>query len=464
MNWKNYTILNEKGIRHLQNNDISKVSTHLSVSKGVACTLLLRNNWSTNSVFDEWFSDEEKVRESVGLLPEQPPPDNNLCKICFERIEVENMLSGPCGHPFCTNCWKSYVAVSINDGPGCLGLRCPELECKTNPGLELIDSLASDYDKDRYYRYLLRSYVEGSRKRKWCQGPGCDLAVQFHSKDPGNYDVVCDCSYGFCWNCLEERHHPVGCRIVNKWMKLQTSDTENNKWIRASTKQCPKCRKKIEKNEGCDHMTCPRPCGYEFCWLCLSPWKFLHFCDKYSERRDKERRLESTRENLKRYARHYERWTWNHKSRETALDTLRRAKKKCRLPFVIDALETIVESRKVLKWSFAYGYYLPITEKKKIAYLRNLQEDAEVALEKLQRFAEVEMVKYICADFRSDNKEKLVDTTDEARSYVEKLVRAVENDLSEAEKRSFSEVVVKTTSCMFMVLGTCCILRMLDVF
>lgn len=32
-------------------------------------------------------------------------------------------------------------------------------------------------------------------------------------------------------------------------------------------KRCPNCRVNIEKNDGCDHMTCTH-CGYEFCWFC----------------------------------------------------------------------------------------------------------------------------------------------------------------------------------------------------
>ncbi|KAL7109194.1 hypothetical protein ACP275_06G160000 [Erythranthe tilingii] len=96
-------------------------------------------------------------------------------KICLKSFKVESMLSGPCGHPFCTNCWKSYIAASIDSGPGCLGLRCPEPKCKPYPGLELIDSLASDYNKGKYYKYLLGSYVEGCWNLKWCPGPGCNL-------------------------------------------------------------------------------------------------------------------------------------------------------------------------------------------------------------------------------------------------------------------------------------------------
>ncbi|KAL2292692.1 hypothetical protein FJTKL_07786 [Diaporthe vaccinii] len=48
-------------------------------------------------------------------------------------------------------------------------------------------------------------------------------------------------------------------------------EDEQSEWlIGISTKGCPRCAKRIEKNEGCMHMTCP--CGCEFCWECTGPW------------------------------------------------------------------------------------------------------------------------------------------------------------------------------------------------
>ncbi|KAL7109202.1 hypothetical protein ACP275_06G160800 [Erythranthe tilingii] len=448
-----YTIVDENRIRQLQDKDISEVCTLLSVSRSLACTLLRRNNWSKNSVFDEWFADEKQVRWSLGLLQKRKPLKlYNQCKICFKSFKVESMLSGPCGHPFCTNCWKSYIAASIDSGPGCLGLRCPEPKCKADPGLELIDTLASDCNKDKYYKYLLGSYVEGCWNLKWCPGPGCNLAVQVEYKELKNYDVTCDCSYEFCWNCTEERHYPVDCRIVDKWTKRNTSKENNTTWIRAFCKPCPGCKRNIERNEGCSHMICP--CGHEFCWVCLRPSIETHtYCNANETRKDEWRTLESTRENLKRYARHYECWAWNHKSRESALDSLRLAKKNGKPPFAIEALEQIVESRRVVKWSYAYGYYLPLTEKWRVVYLRSLQLEAEGALERLQYYADRKIEQYANADLPLDElmyfRAELVDMTNLTRNKIEKLVRALENDLreagaeAEAEISTFSGLVVR---------------------
>lgn len=69
--------------------------------------------------------------------------------------------------------------------------------------------------------------------------------------------------------------------------------------IKDTAKECPKCRSNIEKNRGCDHMTCKtfqrtydsclimlagRACKHEFCWLCLAAYPPIrrHGCHMYA--------------------------------------------------------------------------------------------------------------------------------------------------------------------------------------
>ena len=58
---------------------------------------------------------------------------------------------------------------------------------------------------------------------------------------------------------------------MKKWIIKNSAESENLNWILANTKPCPKCKRPIEKNQGCMHMTCSQ-CSHQFCWLCLAAW------------------------------------------------------------------------------------------------------------------------------------------------------------------------------------------------
>ncbi|KAJ8563390.1 hypothetical protein K7X08_031842 [Anisodus acutangulus] len=465
---KNYTVLKEEDIRQRQEDDMTTISTLLSIPREAACILLRCYNWSVNKVHEEWFADEERVRKSAGLLEKPVVPLSRVkevaCGICFENYPPDGIISVGCGHPFCSTCWKAYITTSINDGPGCLMLRCPDPSCDAAIGQNMIDTLASGEDKDKYYRYLLRSFIEDNRKTKWCPAPGCDSAIEY-DLGSGSYDVTCCCSFSFCWNCTEEAHRPVDCDTVSKWILKNSAESENMNWILANSKPCPKCKRPIEKNQGCMHMTCTPPCKFEFCWLCLGAWSDhgertggFYACNRYESAKQEgvydeaERRREMAKNSLERYTHYYERWATNQSSRQKAMADLHQmqtvhleklseiqCQPESQLKFIIDSWQQIVECRRVLKWTYAYGYYLPEHEHAKRQFFEYVQGEAEAGLERLHQCAEKELQTYLnatasCKDF-NDFRTKLAGLTSVTRNYFENLVRALENGLADVDSQ-----------------------------
>ncbi|OAY85661.1 putative E3 ubiquitin-protein ligase ARI7 [Ananas comosus] len=272
------------------------------------------------------------------------------------------MRAAACGHRFCGACWQGYIGTSISNGPGCLTLRCPDPSCSAAILQDMINFLATDEDKEKYARFYFRSYVEDGRKIKWCPAPGCDFAVEYY-KGSANYDVSCSCSFSFCWNCTEEAHRPVDCSTVAKWILKNSAESENMNW------------------------------------LCLGVWSEhgertggFYACNRYESAKkegvydEAERRREMAKNCLERYTHYYERWASNQTSRQKAFADLQSMKnekiaklreiikeEESQLSFVIDAWSQIVECRRVLKWTYAYGYYLPDHELARKHFFEYLQ-------------------------------------------------------------------------------------------
>ena len=57
---------------------------------------------------------------------------------------------------------------------------------------------------------------------------------------------------------------------------------ETLRWLgkQKNVKPCPNCHEMIQKNGGCDHMTCRPPggCGHEFWFTCGCDYKKPHTC------------------------------------------------------------------------------------------------------------------------------------------------------------------------------------------
>ncbi|KAK1354658.1 RBR-type E3 ubiquitin transferase [Heracleum sosnowskyi] len=459
-----YKVLTKAEIQKIQEHVVTLLSTALTVPRTAAAILLRNYKWNVDYAQEAWFNDEDGVRESVGLLKKpivgsRKPGDLLVCGICFEDYvftkDFENAV-GFCGHKYCGACLKIYISVAISNGPGCLFLRCPDPGCGAVIGEDMVDLLVSDHeDKRKFKEFLFRSYVDlNNNKIKWCPTADCECAIECELGSD-SYGVTCNCLGSICWHCVEDSHRPVDCITVGEWIVKNTSEYENVSWIHAYTKPCPKCKVPIEKNSGCMRMTCKPPCGFVFCWICLDSWNKHGYstCNGYMDggASGVDKRRSQAKEHIERYLHYYERWAANHNSREKALADLRDIKAEKlqrleqkhdqsagRLKFITEAWEQIVECRRVLKWSYVYGYFMPQEASKKIKLFEFLQGEAEVVLERLHNYAENKLNQYIDGDantdkFNTEFRKELTNLTSVTGRYFANFLKRIEYSLPEAE-------------------------------
>jgi len=104
------------------------------------------------------------------------------------------------------------------------------------------------------------------------------------NNDIGNIYECRTCKTSFCKNCkykYDNKNNFVNCNLDKLNIihnHLSCDDLNNIKerdpseiLIKMTTQKCPECKVSIEKNDGCNHMTC-RSCRHEFCFLCLKKW------------------------------------------------------------------------------------------------------------------------------------------------------------------------------------------------
>jgi len=130
--------------------------------------------------------------------------------------------------------------------------------------------------------------------------------------------------------CGNYSHKPCDCDAATKWLVKASAESENVLWISANTKACPKCKKNIEKNHGCNHMQCVQ-CKWDFCWVCLGEWKEhgsatggYYKCNLYENKKkdnsfsEEEAKRENAKNELQRYMWYYERYANHERSMKLA--------------------------------------------------------------------------------------------------------------------------------------------------
>ena len=185
--------------------------------------------------------------------------------------------------------------------------------------------------------------------------------------------------------------------MIDKFFKLNrvtSLDDYDKRWIQANTKECPNCHQKIQKSQGCNYMLCDKRaggCGKAFCYVCETDWELHskdHFkCNKYTEAVKKkeieakqiQKDLDHEIKKFERYDFYYPRYMNYKTSVEVCKTTFKsNLEEKIQLlmflqelpaletKFIMDALEALIISKRTLKNTYIFGYYMKDSNNKKL--------------------------------------------------------------------------------------------------
>ncbi|SCU98309.1 LADA_0H12068g1_1 [Lachancea dasiensis] len=348
---------------------------------GDIIVMLQKYGWSEERLLEDWTEFEDKVLISCGLKVAkqigcsrglQNHPDF-LCHICCESNKRKSFRL-ECGHEYCLECYQHYIKDKLLEGKviTCMGCSLALKNCD-------IDAIAGENSSQVLMRSSIKGFIQKhSNHYKWCPFVDCNCVIQVNnistlSEFPRFHlspYVVCKNHHRFCFKCGLESHAPGDCQVAEVWVKMAQMESANLNWVLKNTKECPKCGVNIEKNGGCNHMTC-QSCDYEFCWICELCWKGhgggYYECTRF--KKDENNGAPETKNSLRKYTFYYKLFSEHENSAKLdwALGLAVEQKVKAlqeniglswiETQFLPESIRALIEGRTTLKWSFPVAFY-----------------------------------------------------------------------------------------------------------
>mmetsp|Transcript_7950 Transcript_7950/g.20752 ORF Transcript_7950/g.20752 Transcript_7950/m.20752 type:complete len:460 (-) Transcript_7950:512-1891(-) len=248
--------------------DIDTVASLCSLSFPNAGLLLRYFKWNMDALQEKYFGHEEEYLQKAGIGEEEVVHEKAVCGVCFDEIDC---ISLACHHHYCKDCWRGYLDAKLEgEGVHAVASACIDPSCSLLLPPSLFDEVLAEAERERMWNFRLKQIVDTSKDMEWCEGLNCDRVFKRTYKS--GFVTCTKCLHATCLECLKQAHFPLSCEETRVWQKKEHDDSQTYTWLDVHTKSCPKCGSRIEKNGGCQHMTC-RKCKHQFCWECMQPWE-----------------------------------------------------------------------------------------------------------------------------------------------------------------------------------------------
>lgn len=418
---------------------VADVSGLLQISEDTCISLLYHCRWNKERLVDSYYADPEGLLETAGAGPGAPPSDEQRahatlsCPICGDETRISDAVSLSCNHQFCETCYSSYLCGKVEEGPSCIKTFCPMFKCKQIVPVSFFNRFADKTSSKKYQLFLVRNFIETNKSFRWCPSAGCEKVAIAGS---GITTVLCNCGCPFCFKCGEEAHDPVCCSYLAEWSQKCSNESETANWILANTKKCTQCNARIEKNQGCNHMVC-KMCKYEFCWICMGSWVEhnqatggFYKCNRFEAAATDGTDAQKAKVELDRYLHYYQRYiahdrslkfaTSNREDAERRMLGIQEAGKSAWIDvqFLKQAVEQVIDCRRVLKYTYVLGYFLrDHTQEKRL--FEHHQEMLEKHTETLHHYTELSL--------ESIDRTQVVNLTRVAEKFMGSLLASLLN-------------------------------------
>jgi E3 ubiquitin-protein ligase RNF14 len=204
------------------------------------------------------------------------------CSICctenIPSTESTELVTPACKHTVrtvCRTCIQRHIREEVTGKANSTSIACPQSGCSARLRYEDVRAWAVSEVFGAYDNLLLRQTIEAQPEFRWCAHERCGSGQQHIGMHDEPIMTCGSCRKKTCFTHRCAWHEDRTCREYDE-------DAGKNDEVAAlqslestdKLKRCPSCNQGIEKNDGCDHMTCKKPLGcglpYSDCFLLSS--------------------------------------------------------------------------------------------------------------------------------------------------------------------------------------------------
>lgn len=205
------------------------------------------------------------------------PEDGKECPYCFMDISMPIELG--CGHAYCRDCFEALCRDVSGTGQP-ITCFADDGSCEHLVSIHELKRILNDNELEAVLEKSFEQYIR-SRPNEFqhCPSPDCPTIYEV-SKVP-NVFTCNNCFVSICSKCRILSHDGTTCEEIAHRKKLEEELSEEDK-KKLGIRDCPGCNAPIQKNHGCNHITC-YVCNIHICWFCLETFDSAEKCYAHME-------------------------------------------------------------------------------------------------------------------------------------------------------------------------------------